>query len=53
MPITTFHRKELIVKNGTIYLITNKINGKQYVGQTIQSTEVRFLYHLNYANGYF
>lgn len=38
------------MKNGTIYLITNKINGKQYVGQTIQSPEIRFLYHLNYAN---
>lgn len=37
------------MKNGTIYLITNKINGKQYVGQTIQCPRTRFLYHLNYA----
>ena len=28
-----------------IYLITNKINGKQYVGQTIHSAEKRFAEH--------
>lgn len=28
-----------------IYLITNKINGKQYVGQTIHSAEKRFVEH--------
>lgn len=44
-----FHKKGVKMKNGTIYLITNKINNKKYVGQTIQSPNVRFLYHLNYA----
>lgn len=44
-----FHKKGVKVKNGTIYLITNKINNKKYIGQTIQSPEVRFKYHLNYA----
>lgn len=28
-----------------IYLITNKINGKQYVGQTIHTAELRFAQH--------
>lgn len=32
-----------------IYLITNKINGKQYVGQTIKSIERRFRGHINAA----
>ncbi len=31
--------------NGIIYLITNKINGKLYVGLTIQSIERRWEYH--------
>lgn len=30
---------------GVIYTITNQINGKQYVGQTIRSIEVRFKEH--------
>lgn len=38
------------MKNGTIYLITNLINNKKYVGQTIQKPETRFNYHLNYAS---
>lgn len=29
-----------------IYLITNLINGKQYVGQTIYTAEQRFKQHL-------
>lgn len=28
-----------------VYLITNKINGKQYIGQTIQPLEDRWRYH--------
>ncbi|MFL2134932.1 GIY-YIG nuclease family protein [Ruoffia sp. FAM 24228] len=32
---------------GVIYLITNQINGKQYVGQTIQPIETRFRQHCN------
>lgn len=37
------------VKTGTIYLITNKINNKKYVGQTMFTTRQRFLEHINYA----
>jgi len=33
--------------NGKIYLITNKINGKQYVGQTINTIKNRFNGHCN------
>ena len=29
-----------------IYLITNKINGKQYVGQTIRTIEERWKGHI-------
>ena len=32
-------------KMGTIYLITNLLNGKKYVGQTIQKLEVRIKQH--------
>jgi group I intron endonuclease len=32
-----------------IYLITNTINGKYYVGQTVQSLEKRWKQHINYA----
>lgn len=35
---------------GYIYLITNKIDGKQYVGQTRASPETRFKQH-RYSNG--
>lgn len=31
--------------NGKIYIITNKVNGKQYVGQTIQTIKKRFNKH--------
>lgn len=32
-------------KGGKVYLITNKVNGKQYVGQTIRTVEQRFNQH--------
>lgn len=35
-----------------IYIITNLINGKQYVGQTICGYKERFRQHCLYANGY-
>lgn len=35
--------------NGTIYLITNLINGKQYVGQTIRDVNIRYKEHLEEA----
>lgn len=34
------------VSNGTIYVITNLINGKQYVGQTNGNYMKRFQEHL-------
>ena len=37
---------------GCIYLYTNKINGKQYIGQTIQPIQVRHYNHLH-QNTYF
>lgn len=34
-----------------VYLITNKINGKQYVGQTVQSLDNRWKTHCSNASG--
>lgn len=34
---------------GTIYLITNKVNGKQYIGQTVQSLAERRRQHTYHA----
>ena len=39
---------------GYIYKITNKINGKSYVGQTVKDFKIRFRQHLlNYNKEYF
>ena len=48
---TTTETKNPLVKNecngiGKIYLITNNINGKRYVGQTIQKISWRWTQHL-------
>lgn len=34
-----------------VYLLTNKTNGKYYVGQTIQTPEIRWSTHVSAANG--
>ena len=34
---------------GVIYRITNSVNGKIYVGQTVQDRETRFSQHISYA----
>ena len=34
---------------GYIYLITNKVNGKKYVGQTLMSVHARWLKHCSVA----
>ena len=36
--------------NGIIYLVTNKINNKKYVGLTIQTLKRRWKYHIEQAN---
>lgn len=36
-----------IIAGGYIYLITNKINGKQYVGQTISGVKQRWSQHIS------
>lgn len=35
---------------GYIYKITNNINGKVYIGQTIKTVEKRFRQHINNSN---
>jgi group I intron endonuclease len=35
---------------GIIYLVTNKISGKQYVGLTVQTLERRWKYHIEQAS---
>lgn len=37
------------MNNGYIYLITNKINGKKYVGQTVMTVRARWLKHCSVA----
>lgn len=37
---------------GVVYLITNLVNGKYYVGQTIQSLKQRFRVHANHPSTY-
>lgn len=36
--------------NGIIYVITNRINNKRYVGLTIQTLDRRWIYHVDQAN---
>ena len=40
------------MRKGYIYLITNKLDNKQYVGQTARDVEERFLEHCCEASGY-
>ena len=49
--------KETGMYEGYIYCITNKVNSKQYIGQTIRTIEDRYKQHLrkikhNYDNLY-
>lgn len=45
--MTNFIEEGVIM--GYIYKITNKVNGKIYIGQTMQSVEKRFKEHINAA----
>ena len=40
------YNKETGMYEGYIYLITNKINGKQYIGQTVKTVQKRWSRHL-------
>lgn len=40
---------ETMIKNGKIYIITNDINNKVYIGQTIQTLKKRFNGHCCYS----
>jgi group I intron endonuclease len=44
-------RKTVANKATTLYVITNKINRKRYIGVTCRSLAVRFACHVNDANG--
>ena len=41
------YNKETGMYEGYIYCITNTVNGKQYIGQTIRTIEQRFKDHIN------
>lgn len=43
------YNKETELYDGYIYCITNKLNCKQYVGQTLRSVDIRFNCHLSEA----
>ena len=40
-------------KNGIVYLFTNKLNGKKYVGQTCRDFDTRLKEHLRHNKTYF
>ena len=39
--------------HGTIYLLTNSVNGKRYIGQTTKASEIRFKEHVWFARANF
>ena len=42
----------IIIRLGNIYLITNQINQKKYVGQTARDIDVRFVEHCSETRGH-